>query len=546
MRIRGLKGRMITGPVIACLGFAGGLTGAGPVAAARNTSASPAVVRTDAGLVRGVVSAGYRSFQGIPYAAPPVGSLRWAMPEAPAPWAGVRDATKPGNACPQAPFFGTKASNTEDCLYLNVTTPRRTGGRHLPVLVWIHGGGYSSGAGADFDAAKMATRGGVVVVTINYRFSVFGMLAHPALNGASGQQLSGNFWFADQQAALRWVHRNAAAFGGNAGNVTVAGESAGALSVCAHLTAPGSAGLFQRAIVQSAPCTLTTQWPNAAAGSWLPRDRATAESYGEAVAAKLGCRDMATAAACLRAVPESTLLAATNGGFRYGPVVGGGLLPISPAQALATGRFRRVPVMEGFSRDEYRFFTAAVELWTGHPLTPADYAPQLATTFDPTTTAAVLAHYPLRDYSSTSVALSTIWTSYTWACPALETARLLSERVPTYTYEFADENAPWIPGVPAPSFPTGAYHSSEEQYLFPAGSEGGLSDQMVGYWTKFAHTGDPNGHGTPAWMPFDTTFQWVQQLAPGPGGIRPIDDVGREHQCDFWSTTEHARSTTRP
>jgi para-nitrobenzyl esterase len=191
----------------------------------------PAVVRVEDGLVRGTVADDHRLFQGIPYAAPPVGERRWGSPRPAEPWDGVRDATEAGSPCAQGgDFIGDVPSAEEDCLYLNVTTPRSAGSdtdRQLPVMVWIHGGGFMWGSGGIYGAEKLATQGDVVVVTFNYRLGLFGFLAHPALDGGPAEHLSGNLGIEDQQAALRWVRENAAAFGGDPDNVTLFGESAG-------------------------------------------------------------------------------------------------------------------------------------------------------------------------------------------------------------------------------------------------------------------------------------------------------------------------------
>ena len=208
--------------------------------------ANAAIVQTDSGPVRGTVTGEYRLFQGVPYAASTAGELRWRSPQPVRPWTGPRDATRPGRMCPQQPSsYADVASLDEDCLCLNVITPRAARPpRRRPVMVWIHGDG-AIGAGSFFDARRLATIGDVMVVTINYRLGIFGAFGYPGLED------SGTFGLQDQQAALRWVARNAAAFGGDPGNVTVFGESYGGLSTSAHLVAPGSAGLFHRAIIQS-------------------------------------------------------------------------------------------------------------------------------------------------------------------------------------------------------------------------------------------------------------------------------------------------------
>ncbi|WP_345439049.1 carboxylesterase/lipase family protein [Actinoallomurus vinaceus] len=521
------------------LGFVALAGTAVPAMAAGNGDA--AVVRTAAGPVRGVVAADHRSFEGIPYAAPPVGPLRWTSPRPVTPWTRTRDATRPGSACAQtAGFLGDAPSEAEDCLYLNVTTPRRTTGRRLPVMVWIHGGGFYSGSGDLYGAERLATKGDVVVVTLNYRLGVFGFLAHPSLD--RGGRSSGDFGLEDQQAALRWVRRNAAAFGGDPGKVTLFGESAGGMSVCSHLAAPASAGLFQRAIAQSGPCSLTTQWPYKD-GNWVVRPRADAERQGASVAAKLGCAGAADVATCLRGKPVSALLDASDGGQGFGPVSGGGVLPTDPATALATGRFAKVPVIHGTTRDEHRTFVAALEYFTGHATTEADYRSEIEGFFGKEKTAKVLAAYPVVKYGSASTTLATVWTDYSWACTARQAERALSARVPTYAFEFADENAPWATDTPAPQFATGAFHASDVQYLFDDAQFRGaltaeqrrLSDQMIGYWTRFAHTGDPNGGGAPTWARSGPGTERVLSLAPGSGGIRPVD-LGREHRCGFWAS----------
>jgi len=542
--------------VSASLGLVGCGDGLAAAQAQDRVNAAPAgadqpvgttVVGTDAGPVVGTVGQAVRTFQGIPYAAPPVGDLRWRSPQPVTPWSAPRDATRPGATCPQSlGFMGDRPSDNENCLFLNVTAPASSSATTpRPVLVWIHGGGFYSGSSELYNARRLAEQGGLVVVTMNYRLGVLGFLAHPSLDG--GQNLSGNYGLEDQQAALRWVRRNAAAFGGDPSNVTVAGESAGGASSCTHLAAPGSAGLFQRAIIQSGPCTMAGRWPYP--GDWLPRPRATAEQAGQTLSSAVGCTSRSTkdpaaasVAACLRRQPVSGLLAVTAGGQGYGPVVGGGVLPISPTEALTSGQFPRVPVMQGTTRAEHRTFVAGEEFYTAHTATSVDYTATIAAVFGPVKAAKVIARYPVKDYPSASLALATVWTDYTWAAPALDTSRLLARHVPTYAYEFADDNAPWASAPPRPSFPTGASHASELQYLFDDAQYNGpltvdqqhLSDQMIGYWTRFARTGDPNGPGAPTWTPFtSTTGTIVLALAPGITGTAPID-LAAEHNYAFW------------
>jgi para-nitrobenzyl esterase len=251
------------------------------------------------------------------------------------PWAGVRDATSPRDRCPQTASGGTPSA-TEDCLYLNVTTPSTPGRK--PVMVWVHGGGNSIGAGSDFDATRLAVQGDVVVVTVNYRLGVFSAFSHPDQAGG------GAFGLEDQQAALRWVRRNATAFGGDPGRVTLFGESGGAFDVCAQLTSPGARGLFQRAIIQSGTCS--TSWPanglahgQPAASSFV--SLAESNAHGADLAAEYGCADSANAVDCLRQVPAADLVSRDYVMLITRLAYGTKVLPSRPDQALAQGRFHR-------------------------------------------------------------------------------------------------------------------------------------------------------------------------------------------------------------
>src|SRR6516225_1709897 len=335
------------------------------------------VVETSDGRVRGISSGGVDRFLGIPYAAPPVGDLRWRPPQPHGRWRGVRDATSFANHCPQvASPFGLP-SVTEDCLYLNVFRPARHGEddgeadegghegreRRHPVMVWIHGGALLVGESDDYDPVRLVQRG-VVVVTINYRLGVLGFLAHPALTEESPEHASGNYGLMDQQAALRWVRRNIRAFGGDPDNVTIFGESAGGLSVHSQLASPLAAGLFHKAIVESGAYSL------------VPPSLSAAKAAGAAFAASAGCADPSTAAACLRSLPVATILAHQPSGTMV-PNLDGFVLPQTVRAAFSTGQFNHVPVIEGSNHDEWRLFVAQTEATTGKPLTPAGYIPAI-------------------------------------------------------------------------------------------------------------------------------------------------------------------------
>jgi para-nitrobenzyl esterase len=503
--------------------------------------ADAAIVQTDAGPVRGTVTDDYRLFQGMPYAASTAGELRWRSPQPAPAWTKPRDATRPSSMCPQQPSsYADVASLEEDCLCLNVTTPRATGPqRPRPVMVWIHGDG-AIGAGTFFDARPLALGGDVVVVTINYRLSIFGAFGHPGLEG------SGAFGLQDQQAALRWVARNAAAFGGDPGNVTVFGESYGGLATSAHLVAPGSAGLFHRAIIQSGFALMDLQagamFPGLPAVPWYGwRASAEVEALGAAVAPQLGCADPATALACLRGVPVPDLFAHAQPFQPYG--FGNRVLPEVPAQALRDGRFHPVPVISGSTRDEHRLFVGLFRVLAGQPVTTQQYPTLLGEAFGEHA-GQVQAQYPLSAYPTPNLAWATVLTDRMWARSTFQQHRLLAERVPTYAYEFADRQAPMYLPFPA-DFPPGAFHPAEVPYLFldqqfQAGStpdQRRLSDQMIRYWTNFARSGDPNGAELPPWHPFDHAqpVPQVQSLAPGTDGIKPVD-YAAEHKLDFWSS----------
>lgn len=495
----------------------------------------PALVQTEAGMVRGVLSEEHRFFGGIPYAATPVDQLRWKPPKPAPKWDGVRDASHVGPRCIQdlAGDIELGRQTDEDCLTLNVWTPTDPdSGRPQtrPVMVWIHGGSFVNGSSGLYDARRLVTRGDIIVVTINYRLGVLGFLAHPAL-GPPGDV--GNYGLLDQQAAMRWVRDNIAEFGGDPGRVTVAGESAGGMSVCDHLVAPGSQGLFGAAIIQSAPC-------EAQAG--LPVAQARSVEY----AAEVGCAEPASAARCLRALPVGKLRKplwyyGIGDDELIGPVTGTSALPIGPVKGFDEGRAARVPVMIGTNRDEFTLFVALEYLREGKVYTTADYPGLLADTFGGNS-GAVAERYPLTDYSgSVPLAYSAAVTDGVFACVADRMAGALArdDADAVYSYEFND------PGAPAPDplrtlpFPVGASHSLELRYLFDVGgappldpAQQKLSDQMIDYWAQFVTGGIPRADGQPDWPDIGATDR-VMSLQPD--GSRVIADFAQTHHCEFWA-----------
>ncbi|WP_371673890.1 carboxylesterase family protein [Streptomyces sp. NBC_00289] len=495
-----------------------------PTPPASPATAPATTVRIHDGLVRGVAHDGYRTFEGIPYAAAPLGRLRWAPPRRTAPWSGVRDATRPASACPQPTGEVPGGSSDEDCLHLNVTTP--DGARPVrprPVIVWLHGGGFTTGAGSSYDAHRMATRGGVVVVTVNYRLGALGFLAHSGLPG------SGTFGLADQQAALRWVRAEIGAFGGDARNVTLAGESAGGYSVCAQLASPAAAGLFDRAVIESGPCTGRPDRPFAPSAVPL----STARDAGADLAAKVGCGFARDALACLRRVDVSRLLAAQ--GADQQPSHTTPLLPSNPAAAIAAGHFHRVPVLIGNNHDEGNGWAAGI-IQAGNPVTPDTWPDVVAAFFSSAGQAkAIIREYPVHRTDGGPVFGAVIGDA-NFACPTARTGGLLAAHVPVWRYEFADEHAPPLtPGTPP--FPLGAPHASELPYLFDLGgrprnltpAQHRLADTMIDYWTRFARTADPNGPSSSSWP-----RQSVLSLAPD--HIVPTRMTQARHHCAFWKT----------
>ncbi|MGO4442376.1 carboxylesterase/lipase family protein [Mycobacterium sp. 2YAF39] len=484
----------------------------------------PGVVRTDAGAVRGMVAADHRFFAGIPYAAPPVGALRWQPPAPVAKWDGFRDATRPGPRCTQDVGNDADQSETsEDCLTLNVWTPPPSG-KQRPVMVWIHGGSFINGSGDIYNARLMASRGDMVVVTINYRLGALGFLAHPAL-GPAGDV--GNYGLADQQAALRWVRDNIDAFGGDAGKVTIAGESAGGMSVCNHLVAPDSQGLFSAAIIQSGPCA-------------AQYDLAAAEKASEDYAAEVGCGDPATAAACLRALPRERLqrpvLYGRIGSEQLsGPVTGTKTLPIDPMTGAAQGQAAKVPVMIGTTADEFNVFTA-MQFVRGRPVDAAHYPELLGQAFGPNAPDVAKQYPPEHFGGSVPLAYSAAVTDGAFACVADRLADSLSAAQPVYSSEFDDPDAPAPEPLRAAPFPVGAGHSLELRYLFDVGgapalnpAQARLSNEMIDYWIGFISTGSP-GSGWPS-----LNDHAGERISLRPDGNRVITDFAQAHKCPFWA-----------
>jgi para-nitrobenzyl esterase len=515
-----------------------------PTASAGDSS-HPPIALTESGVVIGSTTDGVNQFLGIPYAAPPVGSLRWRPPKHYGLFPGfILQATQFGSECTQA------GGGSENCLFLNVFTPhvKSQDGWHdrdrrgLPVMFWIHGGGLINGSSTPYNPGLLVSKE-VIVVTINYRLGFLGFFAQSAID-AEGH-LSGNYGLMDQQFALQWVRRNIANFGGDPDRVTIFGESAGGQSVYAHLASPLASGLFRGAIAESGSyAEFQDYFFNVVTLAQAETTGSQSVPSGAAIADSVGCTSQT--ASCLRAVPAATMVAKEP--FPLYPFVDGRLLTQTIGAAFASGEFNHVPVIAGTNHDEYRLFVALDFDLVGNPiLTSAEYTTATTALFG-TLAPPVLALYPFAAYPVGGEALGASGTDGVFSCPARNVDQALSKLVPTFAYEFNDENAP-----PAQSlfgglltFPLGAYHSSELQYLFPgidvfglpttlSSQQMELSDAMVSYWTQFAKKGDPNSSTEPLWSPYSASTDEFQSLIPPAPVVESNFDSS--HKCStFWDT----------
>jgi para-nitrobenzyl esterase len=477
-----------------------------------------------AGKIEGAVAGGTRHFFGIPYAEPPVGSLRFRAPVKKAAWNDVLPATELPKRCAQPTSLNTgEGTDNEDCLYLNVWTPEPAPSKPLPVLVWIHGGGNQNGATSDlvpgnptllfYNGQSFAEHRGVVMVSLNYRLGVFGYLSHSKLREEGSP--SGNQGLLDQR------------------NVTIFGESAGARNVCFHVVSPGSKGLFHRAISESGDCTGTT------------RIQTRAESEGTAFAEAVGCTTAADALSCLRDKPAAELIiqdqfdgatagavggSAYNGGtprWDFRPVVDGDVVPRLPRDLFRDGEIAKVPYIMGTNTEE----GGLAHLTAPKAETEADYLAALDRRFG-TFAARVAATYPASSFPNPNDALIRVSTDERYACAVQDFAeRATAAGLPVYAYNFNVGYA--IPQLQA----LGPAHGAELTYVFAsladdptaAGSEA-VSDLLQKYWARFATSGDPNGDGAPEWSKFAADRQNRLDIDADP---QPVENF-RAEQCALW------------
>ena len=534
-------------------------------------------VQTRQGPVEGFENDGVFSYRGIPYAAPPVGELRWKPPTEAEPWNDLLVAVETPPVCPQEAFGGLPVPGfnpSEDCLYLNIDTP--TEGSGLPVMVWIHGGGFTLGEGVQADGGtagdRIARETGTVVVSMNYRLGQLGFLAHSTLTEESTDDASGNYGLMDQTAALEWVKGNIEAFGGDPENVTIFGESAGGFSVCSHLASPTSAGSFDKAIMMSGSCE--RPWPTLEA----------AEAQGDDFAEALGCSGSQDVLACMRGKPFEQVLAALppgeNFGFNptdeprgaWGPILDGLFFVEQPSQSFLSGRFNQVPVIVGFTREEARLFTWLAEN-ADPPLavTAENYEELLAYYLggDTELAAKAAAQYPLDDYDPPMLALAAVVTDTVFRCPGRTEAGKLAAHVPAYLYQFeypdgrsqlevvASLPIP-ISDLEPPTYDLAAFHAADIPYVFGYDPlleldlanasailnewEAGTVDEalwldMLGYFARFAATGAPSSEDGPQWPTYDPdadeylALDSATSVASTPAA-----------KCEFWDGEDYLKS----
>ncbi len=505
-------------------------------------------VNTAQGEVVGLLDDQIAKFLGIPYAAPPIGDLRLAPPQAHTDWATPLQATQYGNPCPQTPRLGSGSSN-EDCLFLNVYTPAFEAPKR-PVLVFIHGGSFNAGNGGvtvgspSYDGGDISRKSGAVIVTMNYRLSILGFLANAGLDKDNGRP-SGNYGIQDQQQALRWVQENIASFGGDPDNVTIFGESAGGISVLYHLVSPDSAGLFKRAIVESS---------NDGASLSL----GVAETAYAPIISQLGCDPANDTVACLRGLPVDAILKLEARGLNAGPILDGQTVPGLPTALLKAGTFNHVPVIAGTNGNEGTYFIAVATngIHAGTALTEAEVTDTVTTDF-PAAATQILAAYPLASYATPAQALAAIETDSFFACPTDNVRKLISSYAPVWGYEFNQPNP--VRNFPIPSAPglmMGDSHTTELAYVFGhdgagkplAGPDEQLSNAIIGYWTSLAAFGNPNRGdddfapftgptlGDKDWPMWRRINYWQSRIQSLESPIREETDFATKHQCALWSS----------
>jgi para-nitrobenzyl esterase len=507
--------------VAASLALIGGAMGVVPAA----TAAGPLTVQAPAGTVRGIADGAAREWRGIPYAAPPLGGLRWRPPQPAAKWSGTRDATAFGPICAQPGFdFQTGAvvvNGSEDCLYLNVFAPSDAPRGPLPVMVHLHGGS-NWGFRPYRDASNFVSKG-VIVVTVGYRLGVFGFVGHEALS-AEGGGTSGEYGLLDQISALKWVKANIAAFGGNPNNVTLFGESAGSFDAAALVVSPLSKGLFQKAALQ------TEAW-----SAFYGESILWSEDMGKDMSFNVGCADASDVLACLRATSTEDLVL-SMGFDDVVPRVGGVVLPESVVDLLANSS---IPLLIGSNTEEAAHFLGE-HIYGDEPYLPAYYFHNTSAIAGPQNGDEVRELYPVAAFDTDLWAAVAAFTDAIYTCPMRQVGLTTSGPVWRYLYTHRLENNPFLNGARAAHFLDEPilWHDPEllegfgaADYAFTK-AENALSETMSRYWTNFAKAGNPNGSGLTAWPAFEPSHERVLRLD---NTIASISDW-RVDQCTFYDS----------
>lgn len=485
----------------------------------------PAFATTENGCVKGYVEKGIRVFKGIPYAAPPVGDLRWRAPRPVKSWQGTLDARRFSPTCIQfkngLSLGLNKGTGSEDCLYLNIWTPVTTDKKPLPVMFFIHGGSDAFGSASEpvYDGSFLSKKG-VVVVTINYRLGLLGFMGDAAFTAEDVNKTSGNYGMLDILAALKWVNANIANFNGDRTKITVFGESAGAIDTCLLMFSPLAKGLFNNAILESGSCL------------FVKDDQKASEAVGSRVEKMLDCDGTPDVAACLRSKSTDDLVQAGDTIYKTElvglyPHVDGYFLTETPAQALANGHVPTLPLIAGTNRDEGTAFTGQMKLATqfDYELLMAQYGLLSGLSKDE-----LIAHYPPEKYKDFRDAFNHFVTDAIFVCPTRKLLRAVNAvGGSAYQYEFTYD----YPGAPL-----GVTHGAELFYVFGSYLQPAIqdvidvSDKFIAYWTQFAGKSDPNGSGLTNWSKYDKTGNPYLIL----GKVISTGRNFREKECDFLDT----------
>jgi len=522
-------GRVLLLPGLLLLASCGGGGGTPPPPACAD---SETIACTQSGSLRGVIEGNIRAFRGVPFAAPPLGNLRWKAPAPPVAWQGVRDASQFGSICTQI-NFNLELVGEEDCLFVNIFTSSPAPKSKQPVMVFFHGGGNEAGDThqAPFDSPSLAADG-VVVVTAEYRLGVLGFLANPSLT-AEGGGTSGQYAILDMVAALTWVKNNIAHFGGDPNQVMLFGQSAGSFNIQMMLAIAPARGLFIVAGMESGAIPAIGKAP------WLPT-QPVADAASAPFVAAMGCANAADVLACLRALPADTMVTyAWDFPFVGGPGVGSPLLPVDSFTYLQQ-HGSPVPLLIGTTREEY----LGVSDDPNAPLDVAGYTAEIHNEFDQFGAGVadqVLSLYPVTDYDTPEYALDAVHSDYQITCEIRNTALAAvgAQRPPLWRYLYTHrfENSAFLA-------PYRAFHTAELYFIFgnfsnisgseyfPSVAESDFSQALMGYWTRFAATGNPNGDGAVQWLPYDSANESMLQLDDT---FTPINGY-HTPQCNFLTT----------